>query len=69
LRESGDPPEAIYETLVYKKAGKDILLSDLPRRIIASAQDDESELAISRGAISRKIERGTMSLRDEVAAL
>jgi len=59
----------LYETLVYKKAGKDILLSDLPRRIIAPAQDDESEWTTSRGAISRKIERGTMSLRDEVAAL
>jgi DNA-binding NtrC family response regulator len=59
----------IYETLVYKKAGSELLLSDLPKRILAPAQDEASESAVSRGAIARKIERGTMSLRDEVAAL
>ncbi|HEY3157326.1 MAG TPA: sigma-54 dependent transcriptional regulator [Vicinamibacterales bacterium] len=59
----------IYETLVYKKAGTEILLSDLPKRIIAPGQGQASESAISRAAIARKIERGTMSLRDEVAAL
>jgi len=59
----------IYETLVYKKAGNEILLSDLPKRIIAPGQGEASESAISREAIARKIERGTMSLRDEVAAL
>src|SRR6185503_3677132 len=60
----------IYETLVYKKAGSDILLSDLPKRIIAPGPDEASEsAAFSRQAIGRKIERGTMSLRDEVAAL
>ena len=59
----------IYETLVYKKAGSEILLSDLPKRIIAPGQSEEFESTISREAISRKIERGTMSLRDEVTAL
>jgi len=59
----------IYETLAYKRAGLEILLSDLPRRILAPAQVDESETTIYRDAVSRKIERGAMSLRDEVAAL
>src|SRR5262245_43064669 len=59
----------IYETLVYKRAGSELLLSDLPRRILARAQADESETMIYRDAVSRKIERGTMSLRDEVVAL
>jgi DNA-binding NtrC family response regulator len=63
------PMWMIYETLVYKKAGTEILLSDLPKRIIAPGQGEASESAISREAIARKIERGTMSLRDEVAAL
>ncbi|MFN2572021.1 MAG: sigma 54-interacting transcriptional regulator [Gemmatimonadales bacterium] len=59
----------IYETLVYKRAGTEILLSDLPKRILAPAGVDESDAAIYRDAVSRKIDRGMMSLRDEVAAL
>jgi DNA-binding NtrC family response regulator len=59
----------IYETLVYKRAGTEILLSDLPKRMLAPGRDGDSELGVYRDAVSRKIERGTMSLRDEVAAL
>ena len=60
----------IYESLVYKRAGTELLLSDLPKRVLtrgASTQDDEK--AVNRTAVARKIERGSMRLKDEVAAL
>ena len=58
----------IYETLVYKRAGTEILLSDLPRRIL-ERRDGEDERSVNRAAVVRKIDRGVMSLKDEVAAL
>jgi DNA-binding NtrC family response regulator len=60
----------VYESLVYKRAGTELLLSDLPRRVLtrgASAQEDEK--TVNRAAVARKIDRGSMSLKDEVAAL
>ena len=60
----------LYESLVYKRAGTELLLSDLPRRVLtrgAATPDDEK--TVNRTAVARKIERGSMSLKDEVAAL
>jgi DNA-binding NtrC family response regulator len=60
----------IYESLVYKRAGSELLLSDLPRRVLtrgAAAHDEEK--TVNRTAVARRIERGSMSLKDEVAAL
>jgi len=59
----------IYETLVYKRAGNELLLSDLPRRVLMRGVDSSREATVDRGAVAGKIERGTMSLKDEVAAL
>jgi len=59
----------IYETLVYKRVGNEVLLSDLPRRVLTRGADAARAATIDRGAIVEKIERGTMSLKDEVAAL
>jgi DNA-binding NtrC family response regulator len=59
----------IYETLVYKRAGSQILLSDLPARILTRGAGDNREIAADRGTIARKIDRGTMSLKTEVEAL
>jgi DNA-binding NtrC family response regulator len=58
----------VYETLVYKRAGSEILLSDLPRRILERA-DAGAEPASDRSSVARKIAQGTMNLRAEVAAL
>ena len=60
----------IYETLVYKRAGSQILLSDLPKRDSHSRR----RAPIGRSppiaaTIARKIDRGTMSLQAEVEAL
>jgi len=57
----------IYETLVYKRSGTSILLADLPRRILRKGT--EPALSVDRTAVSAKIDRGAMNLRDEVAAL
>ena len=59
----------IYETLVYKRVGNEVLLSDLPRRVLTRGADDVRAATVDRAAVVDKIERGTMSLKDEVAAL
>jgi DNA-binding NtrC family response regulator len=58
---------AIYETLVYKRAGSEILLADLPRRLLT--RDREAAAAVDRSVLADRIARGHMNLRDEVAAL
>jgi two-component system NtrC family response regulator/two-component system nitrogen regulation response regulator GlnG len=61
----------LYEALVYKRSGDEILLSDLPRRVLGPkgpSARGESGL-VDRAAISRRIDSGTMNLRqllDEV---
>jgi DNA-binding NtrC family response regulator len=59
----------LYETLVYKRAGDEMLLSDLPKRVLTRGEEPDTETAVNRNALSRKIERGAMSLKDEIAAL
>ena len=59
----------LYETLVYKRAGREILLSDLPKRILRRAAGAPHDAVVDRGSVGRKLARGTMNLRDEVAAL
>jgi DNA-binding NtrC family response regulator len=58
----------IYETLVYKRAGAELLLSDLPRRILTRT-DAEPESAIDRATVTRKMERGAMNLKEEIMTL
>ena len=60
---------ALYQTLVHKRAGREILLSDLPKRILHCAGGAPGEAVVDRGSVARKIARGTMNLREEVAAL
>ncbi len=60
----------LYETLVYKRAGSEILLSDLPRRVLKrGVTEPDEQKTINRAAVASRIERGAMSLKDEVAAL
>jgi transcriptional regulator with PAS, ATPase and Fis domain len=56
----------IYETLVYKRAGSEVLLSDLPGRVLKRSPDrggagDEE--------IARRVRQGSLNLRDEIEAL
>lgn len=59
----------LYETLVYKRAGSAIILSDLPRRILTRAREIRRQPLVDRGRLSGKIAAGTLRLRDEVSAL
>jgi len=60
----------IYETLVYKRAGSEVLMSDLPKRVLRGGlPDEEQETSVNRVALARKIDRGAMRLKDEVASL
>jgi DNA-binding NtrC family response regulator len=59
----------VYETLVYKRAGTEIIPSDLPRRILERGAAIAGDATVDRTAVARKIERGTMNLKEEVAAL
>jgi DNA-binding NtrC family response regulator len=59
----------IYETLVYKRAGRAIIPSDLPRRILRKGATEPQSVSIDRAALAQRIEAGTMNLAREVAAL
>jgi len=59
----------LYESLAYKRTGTTLLLSDLPRRILRRGTMVETQTAVDRSAVVRKIDRGAMNLRAEVAAL
>jgi DNA-binding NtrC family response regulator len=59
----------IYQTLVYKRAGTEVLLSDVPKRILARGAERVKEPATDQSTLARKIAQGTMNLRAEVAAL
>jgi transcriptional regulator with GAF, ATPase, and Fis domain len=43
-------------------------VSDLPKRILTRTQSNDS-MTVNRAVLARKIERGAMSLKDEIAAL
>jgi DNA-binding NtrC family response regulator len=55
----------IYETLVYKRAGDEILLSDLPTRILRRERS-EASTAFDRDEVARRVKTGAMNLRDEI---
>ena len=60
----------LYETLVYKRAGEEILLSDLPKRILTRGERRAADApAIDVRTIAERIARGRFDLADEIAAL
>ena len=59
----------IYETLVYKRGGSEILLSDLPKRILKRGSEQKREGSVDRSVVARKVAGGTMNLREEIAGL
>ena len=46
----------IYETLVYMRSGREILLSDLPSRILKRGVDAGQEPAVDRAVVARLTE-------------
>jgi transcriptional regulator with PAS, ATPase and Fis domain len=59
----------LWETLVYKRTGEEIILSDLPRRVLAGRPDHGEWSLVDPSAVARRIAAGTLKLRDEIAAL
>jgi len=57
----------LFETLVYKRAGRELLLSDLPQRILR-APAGRQEL-VDSGRIRQRLRAGELNLRDEIRAL
>jgi transcriptional regulator with PAS, ATPase and Fis domain len=59
----------IWETLVYKRAGDEIIPSDLPRRVLRPGAMPPQGTLIDRGAVARKLAARALNLKDEIAAL
>ena len=58
----------LYETLVYKRAGHEILLSNLPLRILKTGAAPAA-LAVNPDLVRQKVRNRIMNLREEIAAL
>jgi transcriptional regulator with PAS, ATPase and Fis domain len=54
----------VFEALVHKKSGDELLLADLPRRILRREANGAS--LVDRAALRRRIEEERMNLRDEI---
>ena len=59
----------MYETLVYKRGGRLIIPSDLPRRILRRGVTIQRDVSVDRAALSQKIATGSMNLAREVTTL
>jgi DNA-binding NtrC family response regulator len=59
----------VWETLVYKRAGEEIIPSDLPRRVLGPGSRPPQAALIDRAAVARKLAARTLNLREEMAAL
>jgi len=61
---------ALYEALVYKRAGTRLLLSDLPRRVLKrEAGSRGAAPGVDRDRIAQRMRDGAFNLRDEVDAM
>ena len=58
---------AIFETLVYKRAGREVLLSDLPARLLRTPARRDALVDGSR--VRQRLRSGSLNLRDEIRAL
>ncbi len=58
----------IYETLAYKHAGDEVLLSDLPARVLKRT-GRPGDGSVDRAEVARRVRLGSMNLRVEVEAL
>jgi len=58
----------MYETLVYKRAGSEVLLSDLPRRILQGSARP-LDAVVDASAVRMRVRDGRMNLRREIEAL
>src|SRR5262249_55445577 len=57
----------LFETLVYKRAGRELLLSDPPQRILKAPATPQELVDIGR--IRQRLHAGELNLRNEIRAL
>jgi len=57
----------LFETLVYKRAGRELLPSDLPARILR--RSDAGDTLVDRGRLRQRLRTGRLDLRREIRAL
>jgi DNA-binding NtrC family response regulator len=57
----------LFETLVYKRTGRELLPSDLPLRILR--RTGQSNQLVDMARLRERLRTGTMNLRDEIRAL
>src|SRR5262249_22989333 len=57
----------LFETLVYKRAGRELLLSDLPSRILRPPARERELVDVAR--VRQRLRAGELNLRDEIRSL
>ena len=57
----------MFETMVYKRAGRELLPSDLPLRILKTSR--QGDQLVDHGRLQQRLRAGRLNLRDEVRAL
>jgi hypothetical protein len=68
-------PHVLFDSVTFRNGGATIayrpkiLLSDLLRRVLRRGRSDDGASTVNRVAVGRKIDAGSMNLRDDVAAL
>jgi len=58
----------VWEALVYKQTGDELIPSDLPRRVLRRAAEPDRGGLVERGALARRIAARSLDLRAEIAA-
>jgi transcriptional regulator with PAS, ATPase and Fis domain len=59
----------LFEVLVYKRVGQEILPSDLPRRVLRRGVERTVGGSLDAGTVARAMDAGSFSLRAEVESL
>jgi transcriptional regulator with PAS, ATPase and Fis domain len=59
----------VWETLVYKRAGDEIIPADLPHRVLRPGTTAATAGLVDRGALARRIAARALDLKGEIAAL
>ncbi|MEW5854252.1 MAG: sigma-54 dependent transcriptional regulator [Myxococcota bacterium] len=59
----------VFEALVYKRGGGQLMLADLPRRILGAAPPTDDGGLINTAALERLLDAGRMDLREAVDEL
>jgi DNA-binding NtrC family response regulator len=57
----------LYEALVYKRAGRELLLADLPSRVLRTSS--RRDALVDGGQLRQRLQSGELNLRDEIRAL